>query len=232
MDMRTIALTLVFVLNLFPTDSRAKIDEGTQYYPLPETVLNELWWKLSGIETARNQTCPEVTSEEELDLALEDIDLYIEEMLVDHHLIQGKIMQMQRACMVAPRQFPDDKEVALAAEGLYHSSNMMALLVDSMTYDLETERGMLQYLHQPLPDFSSSTLELEFLCNNAYGHLGDMVRRDTYELFQILAPYFEEILHFFDLIEEHDLLQPEQEKPGHKRQHPDMVEYEPFSAPA
>lgn len=230
--MRTIALTLVFVLNLFPTNSRAEIDEGTELYPLPEVLLNELWWELDMIEGSRIRNCPNVTTEEELDLALEEVDTYIEKMIQNHYMIQGRIMQVHRACTVAPERYQNNIEVDLAAEELYNSSNWVALLVSDMTHSLEAEWGMLQYLHQPLPGFSSSSLELQFLCNNAHGQLHDMVKREAYDLHQILAPYTIEVLQFFQLLETYDLIPPAEEEPRRKPQRPNMVEYEPYSAPA
>ena len=92
-------------------------------------------------------------------------------------------------CMLAPRHYPDNEEVAFAAEELFHSSNTAMLLVDSLVIGLERERVMVYYLHQPLPGFSEFPLELGFLCDNAHNYLIDTVKQTTYELFQTVAPY-------------------------------------------
>lgn len=191
--------------------------------------MNELYWEVTGVEDARDQICSKLTSEAELQEVLSVVDDHIRLVIEEHGEVQDRVFKVQRICTFAPRYYPDNEEVAFAAEGLYHSSSLAMLLVDGLISDLEQQRALLYFLHQPLSGFSTFPLELQFLCNNAHNSLIDMVKQSTFELFQVVAPYTEETRQFFLLLEATDPL-PEPE-PRRKQRRPNMVEYEPYSAP-
>ena len=228
--MRWFALIL-FILIATPNHCLAEVVEYEKYYPLPEVLLNELWWEVTGIEDIRDQACISLTSEEEYDQALAEIDDHLSQIADGYEKTQDKIFSVQRICTLAPRYYPNNEEVAFAAEELYYSSNLAMLLIDGLESDLDAQRGLLLYLHEPLAGFSDSPLELGFLCNNAHNQLIDIVKGATFDLFQVIAPYTEEIKQFFLLLDEIDPL-PQPEEPKRKRGHPNMVEYEHYSAPA